>query len=259
MRRGDALDEQGARAEQNVDGTRDPSLGRRQQRLDVATGRIEVLAFVHHVPVGLRHGILDARLLAGQHQLFEFAVRRQEHFGGGSLEGNAPLGPDHGVSQMDAAPDAERPRQRFEPLDDGDGRQCFAVEAVGNAGGETDDMPLRNSRVGECLLRQHPRIVGNAAGRRQRFLAADGDSPEAAVHRIGAAKRWNGQSVILQIAELLGALERAVAHRRNDFQIRRQGPQRHFETHLVVARGRAAVRHHRGTERQSQLCNGLRL
>ena len=45
-----------------------------------------------------------------------------------------------------------------------------------------------------------------------------------------------------QIVELFLALEGLVAHRRDHLELRRERAQRHFEAHLVVAGGRAAVR-----------------
>jgi hypothetical protein len=65
--------------------------------------------------------------------------------------------------------------------------------------------------------------------------------------------------MLLQILELLRPLEGAVAHRRDDLEIRRQRSQRHLEAHLIVARGRAAVRDHLWFQRQRHLRDGLRL
>ncbi len=111
----------------------------------------------------------------------------------------------------------------------------------------------------ERILGQHPGILGNAALGSQSFLAADGDAPETAVHRIGRAEGRHRQLVLFEILKLLGALERAIAHRRDDLEIRSQGAQCDFEAHLVVAGGGAAVRDHFGTERQRHLRDGLRL
>ena len=111
----------------------------------------------------------------------------------------------------------------------------------------------------ERILRQHPRIVGNAALRSQGFLAADGDAPQTAIDRIGGAEWRHRQLVLLEILELFGPLESAVAHRRDDLEIRSQRAQCDFEAHLVVARGGAAMRDHFGSQRQRHLRNGLRL
>ncbi len=65
--------------------------------------------------------------------------------------------------------------------------------------------------------------------------------------------------MIFEILELFRPLESAVAHRGDDLQVRSQGAQCHLESHLVVARRGAAVRHHLGLEGQGHLRNGLRL
>ena len=87
-----------------------------QQRFDVAAHRIQVLTLVHQVAVGLRHRLLDARLLAGQHQFLQFAMRRQQHVGGGRFEGDPALGTDDGIAQVNAAADAEGAGERFRAL-----------------------------------------------------------------------------------------------------------------------------------------------
>ena len=101
-----------------------------------------MLSLVHQIAVGLRDGLLDARLLAGEHQLLELAMRREQQLGRRRLEGDASLGADDGVAQMDAAPDAEGARELLQLLDDGDRRQLLAVQARRNAGGEADDVAL---------------------------------------------------------------------------------------------------------------------
>ncbi len=111
----------------------------------------------------------------------------------------------------------------------------------------------------ERILRQHPRIVGNAALGSQGFLAADGDAPQTAIDRIGRAEGRHRQLVLLEILELFRALESAIAHRRDDLKIGSQRAQRDFEAHLIVAGGGAAVRDHFGAERQRHLRDGLRL
>ena len=82
-----------------------------EQRLDVAAYRVEVLPLVHQIAIRLRDGFLDARLLAGQHQLLELAMRGQQHLRRRRLESDPPLGADDGVAQVDAAADAERARR----------------------------------------------------------------------------------------------------------------------------------------------------
>ena len=71
------------------------------QRLDVAAHRVEVLAFMHEVAV--ERGYLSSFMLAcwrvQQHQLFQFAVSIQQHFGHRCLESHPALGADDGVTQ----------------------------------------------------------------------------------------------------------------------------------------------------------------
>ena len=74
---------------------------------------------MHQICVGLRHRILDARLPAGEHQLFQFTMGIEQDFGGRCLEGHAALGADDRISQVNAASDAEGTGQGFEFLDDG--------------------------------------------------------------------------------------------------------------------------------------------
>src|SRR6266576_2867303 len=64
-RRLHALDEHAAALQQQVHLARHPLLGAEQQRLDVATHRIEQLALVHQIAVGLCELLLDALLPAG--------------------------------------------------------------------------------------------------------------------------------------------------------------------------------------------------
>src|SRR5450631_197851 len=186
-------------------------------------------------------------------------MRRQDNFRRWRFECHSPLSPDHGVAQVDAAPDAERSRQRFELFDDRDRGFPDAVKIDGNARREADGVPFGRTGVRERVLRKYPGVVRNAAVRGQRFFAADGDAPEAAVHRIGGAERRDGKLAVLEIFELFRPLEGAVADGRNDLKVRRQRAQRDFEADLVVTRRRAAVRDHRGLERKCHLSDGLGL
>ena len=56
-----------------------------------------------------------------------------------------------------------------------------------------------------------------------------------------------------------GRLNALVAHRRENRQLRRERAQRDFEAHLIVAGGRAAVRHDLGAELARVFGNRLRL
>ena len=102
-------------------------------------------------------------------------------------------------------------------------------------------------------------LIGNAALGGQRLLAADGHAPQAAIDGVRGAERRHRQVARLQIVELFLALEGLVAHRRDHFELRRERAQRHFETHLVVARGRAAVRDGIRAELARHQRDGLRL
>ena len=187
-------------------------------------------------------------------------MRGQQHLGGGRLEGDPALGADDGVAQVNAAADAEGSGERFELLDDrrprtaARRRDCPGLPA-------SNPMVWRSRRRGcvKASLDSTQASSGMLPCRGQGFLAADGDAPQAAIHRIGRAERRNRQAVLFEIFELFRPLERAVAHRRDDLEIRRQRAQRHFEAHLIVARGGAAVRDHLGFERQRHLRDGLRL
>ena len=77
---------------------------------------------MHQVAIGLRDAFLDARLLAGQHQFLQFAMRVQQHFGGGRFEGDPAFGADDGIAQVNAAADAKRTGEGFQRFDDGNGR-----------------------------------------------------------------------------------------------------------------------------------------
>src|SRR5260370_8028868 len=97
---------------------------------------------------------------------------------------------------------------------------------------ETDRMALRQARRRECVLGEYPRLLGNAALRRQCLLAADGDAPESAVHRVRRAEGWNRQMMIFEILELFRPLELPVANRRDDLETPPQSAQHHSQTHL---------------------------
>ena len=147
MRRVDALDERRAGTQQHSHFAAHPRLRGREQGLDVAAHRIEMLSLVHQIAVGLCDGLLDARLLAGEHQLLELAVRREQHLRRRRLEGDASLGADDGVAQMDAAADAVGARELLQLLDEGDRRQTLAVEARRDAGDEAQDVALGRARA----------------------------------------------------------------------------------------------------------------
>ena len=102
-------------------------------------------------------------------------------------------------------------------------------------------------------------LIGNAAFGGQRFLATDGHAPQAAIDGIRGAVRRHRQVARLQIVQLFLALERLVAHRRDHFELRRERAHRHFEAHLVVAGGGAAVRDGIRAELARHQRDGLRL
>ncbi len=86
---------------------------------------------------------------AGQHELLELAVRGEQHLGGGRLEGDASLGADDGIAQMDAAADAEGRGERLERLDERrPARARWPSSATGRPLLEADDVPLGRARAG---------------------------------------------------------------------------------------------------------------
>ena len=88
---------------------------------------------MHHVAVGLRDGILDARLPRGQHEFLEFAMCGEQNIRSRRLERDPPLGANHGIAEVDAAPDPKGSGEGFEALDDGDGGERDAIEEGGDA------------------------------------------------------------------------------------------------------------------------------
>ena len=117
----------------------------------------------------------------------------------------------------------------------------------------------RLRRLCERMARQHPRVFGDAALGGQRFGAADGHAPQAAVDRIGRAVRRHRQLARLQVFELFRALESLIAHGCKHFQVGRQGAQRHFKAHLVVAGRGATVGDHVGAQFARNAGDGLSL
>ena len=107
--------------------------------------------------------------------------------------------------------------------------------------------------------RQHPGRFRNRVGRRQRFLAADRDAPQAAIDRIRRALRRQRQFVLLEVGELFLAHPAVVAHGRQHLETGVQCPQRDLEAHLVIAGRRAAVGDRRRAALARDLCEFLRL
>ena len=191
----------------------------------------------------LRHGVLMRACL--QSDQFQFAMRGQQHIGAGARRRPDPWC-----------------RSRCRPSEcRGVPRPPIELSMIATAG-RARHRADRNSRLNRsarapAILRQHPRRIGNAALRGQGLLAADGDAPESAVHRVGRAEGRDRQRMILEVLELLRPFEGAVAHRRNDLEVGREGAQSHLEAHLVIARGGAAVRDPLGFQRQGHLRDGL--
>ena len=158
---------------------------------------------------------------------------------------------------MNAAPDTERRRKGFEPLDQGHRLERDAVERRGSALLEAQGVALTGTWARERLTREHPGTLRYAAARGQRLLAADGDAPETAVDRVGRAAGRQRQSALLQV-RLLGAAHKGmIAHRREHLQLRGQGAQCDFEAHLVIAGRGAAVRDHAAAELVRHARHGL--
>ncbi len=119
--------------------------------------RIEQLPLVHPVAVGQGDALLDALLARREHELFELAMRGEQHFGGRRLESHAPLGADDGVAEVDAAADAERRGQRLEPLDECHRERALLPSSpIGPPLLEAQRVMLWQGRMGEGMLRQHP-------------------------------------------------------------------------------------------------------
>src|SRR6201999_1072259 len=100
--------------------------------------------------------------------------------------------------------------QRLELLDNVDRRKRLPIQSNGTTVLERNDVTLRLARIREGIARDHPRMVGNAARGGECFLATDRDTPEATVGRIGGAVGRHGQLALLQVFQLLLALERPV-------------------------------------------------
>ena len=117
------------------------------------------------------------------------------------------LGADHGIADVDAAPDSERPGEGFEALDDRDGGERDAVEEGGDALLKADRVARRIAGRIKGMLGQYPRAFRNAALRVQRLLAADRHAPQAAIHGICGTEWRHRQSPILDgVLQLLRTL-----------------------------------------------------
>src|SRR6185437_6274238 len=160
VRRVDSLDEDAARPQEHVHVARHALLRGDEQRLDVAADRIEELALVHEIAIGLGDELLDALLPAGEHELLELAVRGEEQLGGRRLEGDATLRADDGVAEMDAAADAEGRRSRLERFDQRNGPERAAIERRWSSAQERDGVPFGLARPRERLAREHPGLLG---------------------------------------------------------------------------------------------------
>src|SRR5579864_4965928 len=112
------LNEEIAGLELHVHLAGDARLGREQERLDVAAHGIQQLALVYQITVRLCQLLLDALLASGEGELLELAVRGEQHLRRGRLDGDASLGADDGVAEVNAAADAEGRSERLELLDD---------------------------------------------------------------------------------------------------------------------------------------------
>src|SRR5579863_4539639 len=112
------FDEEIAGLQPHVHLAGDALLGGEQERLDVTAHGIEQLAFVHEVTVRRCQLLLDALLASGEGELLELAVRGEQYLRRGRLEGDASLGADDGVAEVNAAADAEGRGERLELLDD---------------------------------------------------------------------------------------------------------------------------------------------
>ena len=194
-----------------------------KQCLDIPAHGIQQLSLVHQIAIRLCDELLDALLAPGQHQLFELAVRREQHLGRGCLEGDSSLGADDRVAEVYATADAEGCRKRFERLDDPHRCVGLAIERHRAAFTETERVALGWASVRERAAREDPGVVGDGAGGGEGLLATDGHAPQAAVDRVFRAGRGHRQRALAQVGELVLAAECLIAHRCEHLESGREG------------------------------------
>ena len=162
---------------------------------------------------------------------------------GGRLVDLAALDADEAVLDVVDAPDAVRPTELVQPIDELDRGQPLPVERDRDPALEVDRQLDRIGRVGRCdgpLVRigrwRDPRVLEGTG-----FARA---APQVDVDRVGRLFRDRDLDAALGgVVDLLVAGEpHPDAHRRNDLEPRVQGVRRDVEADLVVALAGAAVR-----------------
>src|SRR5262249_12141719 len=161
----------------------------------------EQLPFVHQVAIGLCHELLDALLAPREHEFLELAMCGEQYLRGRCLEGDASLGADDGVAEVNTAPDAEGRSETLERLADGHRLVPLAIERHRAARAESKRVVLRGAQAGERIARQNPRLIGQAAAGAECLAAADGDAPQAAVDRVARTAWRDGQGALAQVRE----------------------------------------------------------
>ena len=214
---------------------------------------------MHQIPVRLRDQLLDALLARCEHELLEFTVCDEQSFRGRCFKCDPAFRTDDGIPEVDGAADAVGARKRLDCFDDFD-RSCnLPIERARPPALECDRVARRLARLKECVACEDPGPIGDAAGGGEGFLSADRHAPESAIDGICSAKGRHRQPPRAQILQLVRTLQGLIAHRCQNFQLRRQGAQRHLEAHLIVAGRRAAVGNHARAQRARHARDRLRL
>ena len=170
-------------------------------------------------------------------------MRRQQDSGSRSLEGDAALGAQDRVTEVNPPTDAESRSGLLQSFDQGHGVEPLAVHGHRHALTKFHAQFASRSRLVERAAAQDPCGLRNATGRIQRFRAADGDAPKSTIDRIRRTGCRQREPPAAQVFDLVLPSPGVIPDRRKNFQFRRQGLEDDLEPHLVVAGGRASVSH----------------
>ena len=116
---------------------------------------------MHEVSVNGGDAVLDATLLRAEYELFQFAMRRDQRDRGRCLEGNATLGSQNRIPEVNASANAVSACELFEFFDQLDGRECLAVECRRHALAEVERVTGSIARFGKSVCREYPGVLGN--------------------------------------------------------------------------------------------------
>ena len=111
---------------------------------------------MHQVSIDCGNAVLDARLLGTQHEFFEFSVRSNQRDCGGRFEGDATLGAENGVAQVNAATDAVGAGEGFKRFNQCDRRQGLAIQCYRDACCEFERVLRGWLRVAERVRQKAP-------------------------------------------------------------------------------------------------------